>query len=124
MTTLTARPFLVLAAICAIVAVGASVWWAYGGEPAAAIIVSYGSLAATGLLAFLSGFRGEHQQWNVSPLVRGLLTALIAVVAGFLGIVIANFRSETGDASPASYAAHHVATATAFVSYVSSKRRK
>ena len=77
--------------------VGASLW-----ESTLALVVTFGSFAATALLAFVSGFRGERKQWNVSPLVHGTLTALIALGVTFGGVVIVNFRTDSGLTAPVS----------------------
>lgn len=81
---------------CALLTVGASLWWSYGGESTPALVVTLVSWVATGLLGFASGLRGEHRQWNVSPLVSGFLTALIALGATFGAAAVANFRTTPG----------------------------
>jgi hypothetical protein len=90
------RWFFIATFPCALLAVGASLWWSYGGESTPALVAELISWAATGVLGFASGFRGEHRQWNVSPYVNGLLTALIALGATLGAIAIANFRTTSG----------------------------
>ena len=90
------RLFFILTFPCALLAVGASLWWSYGGESTLALVVTLVAWAATGLLGFASGLRGEHRQWNVSPLVSGLLTAVITIGATFGAIVVVNFRTSPG----------------------------
>jgi hypothetical protein len=81
---------------CALLAVSASLWWSYGGESTLALVLTLVAWAATGVLGFLSGLRGEHRQWKVSPLVNGLLTGLITLGATFGAAAVANFRTTPG----------------------------
>jgi hypothetical protein len=94
--------FLALACVSGVGAITASLWWSYGGESTAAAVTSYALLGVAALLAFVGGFRGEHRRWGVSPVARGLLTAMIAAAATFLGFVVANFRTEVSETEPAS----------------------
>ena len=87
------RWFFIATFPCALLAVGASLWWSYGGESALAFAATVVFWAAAGLLGFVSGLRGEHRQWNVSPHVSGLLTALITLGATLGAMAAANFRT-------------------------------
>ena len=59
--------FLVLASLCALVAIAASLEeLSYGGE-STLVIVTWTSWAVAGSLAFVSGLRGEHRRWTSLP---------------------------------------------------------
>lgn len=86
--------FFALALICGLGATGASLWSNYGGGAALADIVTFSLWGLAGVLAFLGGRLGEREWWDVSPLVRGVLTALIALGATFAAIAVANFQTK------------------------------
>ncbi|MGH3076589.1 MAG: hypothetical protein ACRDPZ_00225 [Gaiellaceae bacterium] len=88
--------FLAAALLCALVSVGGSLWWSYGGESTGAALVTYAALGVAGLLAFAGGVRGELRRWHASPRLQGLYPALLVLGATFAAILVANFRTESG----------------------------
>jgi hypothetical protein len=95
------KPFLLLAVACAVGTLAASLSWTYGGESPLALTFFFVGLTVTTLLAFASGVRGEHAQWDGSPLRRGFRTALVALGATLVAALAVNIRTEGGEVTPA-----------------------
>src|SRR5262245_32018793 len=94
-----AKPVLMASAIgSGLLAVGASLWWSYGGESDRVAVVSYGSVVLAGVFAFAGGLRGEFRLGR-SPLATAIVGAGAAFAATFVGIAIANFRTDGGSSS-------------------------
>jgi len=83
-------PFLVLAVVTGLIAIAASVWEHYGAEPPAAVATTFVAWAGAGVLAFISGLRGECHRRHRSGLLRGTVAGLIALAATLVGIALAN----------------------------------
>jgi hypothetical protein len=80
--------------VCGAIAVGASLWYSYGGESTLALAVAVSSWLLAGALGFASGYRGEHGRIHGSRLVSALLIALATLGVTVGAMVVANFRTE------------------------------
>jgi hypothetical protein len=90
-------------------AVGASLWWSYGGESTTALVLSIGAWLAAAALGFASGYRGEHRHLTESRIATGLIAGFVTLGATFGAAVVANFRTTSGQAElepPVSAAGH------------------
>ena len=86
------QPFLYLALITALGAIACAVWWEDTHEESSvAVALALAAWEGTGLLAFVSGYRLERREWDVSPLGHGLLTAFVALGATFGAMFIAAY---------------------------------
>lgn len=91
------RWFFIASFPCAAVAVGASLWWSYGGETTAALVLSLVAWLAAGALGFASGYRGEHARLTESAIANGLLAGVVTLGATFGAAALANFRTTPGN---------------------------
>jgi hypothetical protein len=94
-------PFFVLAFVSSLIAIAASVWEHYGGEPPAAVATTFVAWGGVGVLAFIGGLRGEYRRWHRSGFLRGAVAGLIGLVATLLGIAVANLETTVENEQPA-----------------------